>query len=215
MNEAGITKSMVLGGLPFNIPRSGEKNYRRVRELPWGEECLVTRKRDGLSCSFYYFLEEDKFGVLSRSAELRMSSLNRFTEHLSQYNLPTKIKNYCVREGKSLCFRGESFGGRCRNHPVNVDSKGVSRWELFGIWDIHSRRPILINEDGNFLSAAEETKISHVPIIGRGKPLSKELVDHYENDPLGFEGVVIHCAGRTFKILNKPYYNALKITTQL
>lgn len=192
------------GNLPFGIPKTDETNHYHLAELPYGWPCTVTRKRDGSSASFYYHLESDSFGAMSRSLELKTECHNAWTQHISQYNIQEKLTNYCKKHKISLCLRGESFGVGRNNHKANVDAKTGPRWEVFGVWDIKSMRQIAINEPHNFIDLAEECGLSHVPILERCI-LTKDLIDKYQNEPIGFEGVVVHCAGRTFKIINKEY----------
>jgi hypothetical protein len=53
------------------------------------------------------------------------------------------------------------------------------------------------------LSAALE--LPHVPILEYCVDLTPETIRHYSEDSIGYEGVVIHCEGNTFKVINKPY----------
>jgi RNA ligase (TIGR02306 family) len=85
------------GPLPFGIPKTDEENHYKFNDLPYGSLCDVTRKRDGSSCSFYYHLSSDTFGVCSRSLDLKPELLNAYTEHVCQYNIENKLREYCKK----------------------------------------------------------------------------------------------------------------------
>lgn len=212
-DEIGVTKYeppapkdlQAKGYLPFGIPKTDEENHYKLNSLPFGQKCTVTRKRDGSSGSFYYDLSSDTFGALSRSLELKTECLNSWTEHISQYNIESKLRDYCQKHQVSLCVRGESFGNGRNGHKANVDAKQPTTWEVFSVWDIDKRRYILLNEDHNFIDLANECDFKHVPILEAEVELTPELIKQYSDSDIGFEGVVIHCNGETFKIINKAY----------
>lgn len=62
--------------LPYGIFKTDETNYNGLRKLPYGEDVRVTRKRDGSSTTFFYDIEDDNFGVTSRSLELKPECFN-------------------------------------------------------------------------------------------------------------------------------------------
>lgn len=193
------------GNLPFGIPKTDEENYYKFDTLPYGELCTVTRKRDGSSGSYYYSIATDTFGAMSRSLELKTECSNMWTEHIPQYNIEEKLKDYCIQNQVSLCIRGESFGNGRNGHKANVDAKEPTTWEMFSVWDIEKRRYIKIDEEHNFIDVANACGFKHVPILEKDVILTPELVDKYANGDIGFEGVVVHCKGETFKVINLQY----------
>jgi RNA ligase (TIGR02306 family) len=193
------------GGLPFGIPKTDEDNHYKFDFLPYGELCTVTRKRDGSSGSFYYHLESDTFGVMSRSLELKPECPNVWTVHIPQYDIENKLREYCIQNQISLCVRGESFGNGRNGHKANVDAKEQTSWEMFSVWDITNRRYIPLEEEHNFIAVANACGFKHVPVLEQNVVLTPELVEKYANGNIGFEGVVVHCKGETFKIIDKEY----------
>lgn len=193
------------GNLPFGIPKTDEENHYKFDYLPFGTGVVVSRKRDGSSASFYYKLDTDQFGVMSRSLELKPEFLNAYTEHIARYDIENKLRAYCQKHQVSLCVRGESIGNGRNGHKANVDAKGPSAWEVFSVWDIDQRRYIRLHEEHNFIKVAEECGFAHVPILESGVTLTEELVRHYTEDKIGFEGVVIHTPNMSFKCINKVY----------
>jgi hypothetical protein len=200
---------MMLGGLPWGISKTGERNYHELHDVPFGRDCMVMRKRDGYSCSFYYCLKNDRFGVLSRTHELKQDANHVFVQHVKQYNIENQMRQYCQTHKTSLCVRGESFGGGLRKQAANEDSKKGSRWEVFGAWDIENNKRINIRQPHNSISLSQDCGFNHVPILEWQALLTPKLINHYENEEIGFEGVVVHCGESSFKILNQPYYAKL------
>ena len=121
------------GNLPFGIPKTDEENHYKFNILPYGELCTVTRKIDGSSFSVYYKLDLEQFGVMSRSLELKPECLNSFTEHISQYDIENKLRDYCKKHQVSLCVRGESCGNGRNGHKTNVDAKQPTAWMVFSV----------------------------------------------------------------------------------
>lgn len=193
------------GNIPFGIPKTDEENHYKFDNLPYDGLCTVTRKRDGSSASFYYNLSDESFGAMSRSLELKTECLNSWTEHIPQYDIENKLRDYCKTNNVSLCIRGESFGNGRNGHKANVDAKLPTSWEMFSVWNIEERRYVPLNEQHNFIDVANACGFSHIPILEKDVTLTKELIDKYRNDDIGFEGVVIHCNGETFKVINLIY----------
>jgi RNA ligase (TIGR02306 family) len=193
------------GGLPFGIPKTDEDNHYKFDFLPYGEICTVTRKIDGSSVSHYYHLESETFGVMSRSLELKPECNNAYTEHLKQYDIENKLKDYCIQNQISLCVRGESCGNGRNGHKANVDAKQPTAWKVYSVWDIEKRRYIPLEEEHNFITVANACGFEHVPVLEQNVVLTPELIKKYADDDIGFEGVVIHCKGNTFKVISKPY----------
>ena len=142
---------------------------------------------------------------MSRSLELKPECLNSFTEHLTQYDIENKLRAYCQLHQVSLCVRGESCGNGRNGHKANVDAKRPTDWMVFSVWDITNRRYIPINAKHNFIEVANACGFKHVPVLEQNVILTPELVEKYANGNIGFEGVVIHCNGSTFKVISLHY----------
>jgi hypothetical protein len=54
-------------------------------------------------------------------------------------------------------------------------------------------------------TVANACGFEHVPVLEQNVVLTPELIKKYADDDIGFEGVVIHCKGNTFKVISKPY----------
>lgn len=193
------------GNLPYGIPKTDETRLSGMRNPPYGEICNVTRKADGSSCSVYYHLEDDKFGIMSRSLELKPECTNRFTTNIEKYDLRNKLTEYCKKHNVSLCIRGEAYGGGINGHKANVDSKLEAQFAMFSVWNITEHRYYKIGEEHYFENVANEMGIPHVPILERNVEVTKELVDKYALEDIGFEGVVLNYPKGTCKVINKLY----------
>ena len=115
------------------------------------------------------------------------------------------MKDYCIQNQISLCVRGESCGNGRNGHKANVDAKQPTAWKVYSVWDIEKRRYIPLEEEHNFITVANACGFEHVPVLEQNVVLTPELIKKYADDDIGFEGVVIHCKGNTFKVISKPY----------
>lgn len=82
--EASTTAPNAVGGLPYGIPKTDETRYENLRNLPYGEIVDITRKVDGSSFTAYYNVKTDKFGICSRSLELKLKRNFSAIEQKSQ-----------------------------------------------------------------------------------------------------------------------------------
>jgi RNA ligase (TIGR02306 family) len=89
--EAKTTAPNAIGGLPYGIPKTDEVRHNNLRDLPFGEIVDVTRKVDGSSCTMYYNVHTDRFGICSRTLELKLKRKLSFIERQAQAML-YKIK---------------------------------------------------------------------------------------------------------------------------
>lgn len=91
--EAKTTSPNAIGGLPYGIPKTDEVRHNNLHDLPFGEIVDVTRKVDGSSFTAYYNLKTDKFGICSRSLELKLKRNFSAIEQKSQ-DLLYKLNKY-------------------------------------------------------------------------------------------------------------------------
>lgn len=181
-----------------------------IHKLPFGEKVDITLKVDGQSCSFYNHLEDDKFGVLGRSLELKSELTNNYTAHVSKYDIENKLKSFCQKNGVSICIRGESYGQGIQSMEVNPHSKIEKGWAMFSVFLINERRYAEKGEPFYFLNVAKELDLPTVEVLESDVTLTKELIEKYSTgiDKINgkpFEGVVVKWSGGSFKIINKSY----------
>jgi RNA ligase (TIGR02306 family) len=199
------------GGLPFGIPKTDEERWENiVEDIPFGETVDLTLKIDGQSCSFYYDLDSNSFGVLGRSFEFKDGIKNRYTDHLERYGIKEKLSAFCKRHGVSLCLRGESYGEGIQSGKHNPYSQRPAGWAMFSVWNIKTRRYERKGDQFYFLNICEELDLPTTPVVDSNVKLTQELVDVFSkqtdllyNEP--FEGVVVQHPQGSFKIINKSY----------
>lgn len=199
------------GYLPFGIPKTDEERWENiVDELPLGEKVDVTLKVDGQSCSFYYNVETDEFGVLGRSLEMKIEAVNNYTSHVTKYGIREKLEKYCKEHKVSLVIRGESYGSGIQSFEGNPHSKTAKGWAMFSVWDMNDRTYYRKGSQHYFKTVAEALHLPMVTILEEDVELTRELISKYSvgvekvNDQ-PFEGVVINYSTNTFKVINKAY----------
>lgn len=202
------------GYLPLGIPKTDEERWENIVDsLRFGETVDVTLKVDGQSCSFYYDLETDEFGVLGRNLEMKLDAKNNYTDQIDQYKIKEKLIQYCKEHDVSLVLRGESYGVGIQGSKNNPHSMFPKGWVMFSVWDIKNRFYYTKGSQHYFKDVAKLLELPHVPLVEENVKLTKELITHYssEIDKLAgkpFEGVVINDSIGTFKVINKPYDSA-------
>lgn len=201
-----------IGYLPFNIPETDEERWENIIDnIPFGEKVDITLKVDGQSSSYYYY---DIFGVLGRRLELKKDSDNKYTHHIKNLSIDSKLENFCKKYNISLCLRGESYGKGIQTSKNNPHSQINNSWKMFSVWNIKERRYERKNDPFYFLKISAELDLPTVDIIESDVILTPELIEKYStkltklNGDM-FEGVVVQHKNGSFKIINK-YYDSKK-----
>lgn len=204
------------GGLPYGIPKTDEERWENYREhqLPYGQPVDIFLKNDGQSCSFFYEINDDKFGILGRTLELHEIFENKYTAHINRYDLKFKLIELAKNLKTSLCIRGESYGEGIQGMEINPHSKMKAGWAMFSVYLINERRYARKGDPHYFLNIAGQLGLPTVDLIEKDVILTKELIEKYstgitELNGNPFEGVVVQHAGGSFKIINK-YYDSKK-----
>jgi RNA ligase (TIGR02306 family) len=207
------------GGLPFSIPKTDETRASDIiNKLPYGELVDVTLKVDGQSCSYYVNIDtptfEPIFGVLGRNLEIKDDSQNNYTANVDRYDIKRKLTEYCLKEGVSLCIRGESYGQGIQGMEANPHSKMQKGWVMFSVYLVREMRYARKGDKYYFINVAKELGLPHVEIVESDVELNRELIEKYSTgiknlDGYLFEGVVINHSKDSFKVINK-YYDSIK-----
>jgi RNA ligase (TIGR02306 family) len=199
--------------LPFGIPKTDEERWENIVDLiPWGETVDVTLKIDGQSWSIYYNMDTKEFGVLGRSLEYALDAENRYSVHLfrSYPNLKQQFIDYCIRLGKSLCLRGESYGQGVQNSKTNPHSKLNPNIAIFSCYIISERRYAQKGDPLYFINVCADLGLPTVPVLEKDVVLTPQLVEKYSKgiekiNGQQFEGVVIKHSKGSFKVMSKAY----------
>jgi len=199
------------GYLPYGIGKTDEERFENIiDELPYGELVDISLKVDGQSCSFYEQIEDDAFGVLGRTLEMKAECANKYTDHVGRYDIKNKLESFCKKEGVSLCIRGESYGVGLQSMETNPHSKLEPAWAMFSVYNITERKYENKGSKYYYTNVAKELNLPTVLMVEENVILTKELVEKYSTginriNGLPFEGVVVKFAGGSFKIINKDY----------
>jgi len=143
------------GGMPFDIPKTDEERVENLKpqNVPIGAAVDITLKIDGQSCSFFYNLDKDRYGILARREEIKsrwdaqnsfeavviwlakkypyfkkfVKARNNYDYVAEKYAIREKLIEYCKAHNVSLVIRGETYGDGLQAHAINPHAKVVNR----------------------------------------------------------------------------------------
>jgi len=200
------------GGLPFGIHKTDEERFENLRgkHLPIGEIADIQLKIDGQSCSYFYHVPTDRFGVLGRSLELHEIFENNYTAHIGRYDIKNKLIEYCKKHNVSLCIRGESYGEGIQGMDINPHSKMPKGWAMFSTFLVEENCYAEKGHPHYFKNVAAEMGLPIADMIEEDVVITQELLDKYSTgikqlNGKSFEGVVVKTNKTSFKIINKHY----------
>lgn len=196
------------GGLPYQMPKTDEERYQNLDlSLFYGQPVTITQKVDGQS--FTAYVKDCEFGVCGRTYEIKTESQNRYTAHISRYNLQEKLLAYSAKHSVNIALRGESYGNGIQNLGHNAHAKLPHGVMFFSVWLIDEMRYALRGHEHNVFNVCAELDLPTVPLLEKDVILTPELIHHYANlDKLNgeyFEGVVVDTGTKTFKVINLNY----------
>lgn len=199
-----------IGELPYEIKRTDELRFEEYRddELPYGEIADGTLKYDGKSLTFYYHIEDDKFGVTNRNFDIDVTKDNIHTKLID--TVKDKIISYCKKHNMSLAFRGELYGNGIQSSKNNPHSSEELGFACYNVFDIKNREYCKKGEKHYFLDVCKELDIKHVDVIEKDVVITPELLTKYSTElkkinGKSFEGIVFKHSKGSFKVINKHY----------
>lgn len=155
----------VVGLFPSFISKSDQE---RIQNLPnyfsnYKEtQFEVTIKLDGSSGTYFYKVDENRFGVCSRNMELKDDDKNTFWKIAREYEIAHILRSY----NKSIALQGEVIGEGIQKNPEQI--KGHA-FHIFDIFDIEQRRYYDYEERKKIFdelnSLAKNRKLDHVPVL--------------------------------------------------
>lgn len=200
-----------IGELPYFIGETDEVLYENIIEkIPFGELCDVTLKADGTSNSFFYKIEDDRFGILGRRLEYAADALNNYVANVERYDLKTKLIAFCKKYNVSLCIRGESYGKGIQSNAHNPFAFMPNGWAMFSVYKMDELRYAHKGSPLYYATIADELQLPTVPMLEKDVVLTMELIKKYESElkeinGKPFEGVVIKHSKGSFKVINNHY----------
>lgn len=207
------------------VPKTDEQRVQNLQPLLdryVGEKCYITEKVDGCSCTIYYDIQNDDFGVCSRKLDLKENDNNSFWKCIKEMDIENKLKTYCQDRCKSYAIQGELVGNGIQSNKLKLN--GV-RILFFNIFDISKYQYLNFEE---FKKAFKEMDLPTVPIINENYTLHNDIdklvVESIEtselNKEIQKEGIVVRPleekqdlfmsnnfgSGRvSFKVINPKY----------
>lgn len=141
--DAGVTKyekllptqmaGVAKGSFPSFLQRTDEENFQKVPhivEYLVGRKYYATEKADGTSCTVFF--NGDRFGVCSRSLELRDSEGSTYWDVAKRYNLQEKLPKM-----GEYAIQFEICGPGIQSNPMGLRQKEA---RVFDVFDIRERR---------------------------------------------------------------------------
>lgn len=214
--EPPIPKEMdVVGYLPYGIGKTDEDRAESlIDKLPFGKLVDVTLKIDGQSCSYYYKVDEKKFGILGRNFEYVEGQFNPYNVNAERIGIKDKLIKYCEEHNVSLCLRGEQYGNGIQKGKHNPHAVKNLGWAMFSVYLIDEREYAHKGHQFYYRNVAKELEINTILLIEEDVILTPELITKYSTEltdlnGVNFEGVVIKHTNGSFKVINK-YYDSIK-----
>lgn len=170
------------GSFPYFIPKT---DCERVQNLSiqvqqWAEEKVVfqkSEKLDGSSMTVFY--KDGEVGVCSRNLELKDDGTSTFWETAKNEQLVEKLISF----GKNIALQGELLGGQIQGNAYKITG---FKFFLYDIYDIDKQEYLQPEAVEKF---AEESGISHVPIIGYVTLPKEDIVQTLLSDADGNSAV--------------------------
>lgn len=138
-------------GMPYGIPKTDENRVENMVEknVPYNSIVDISLKMDGQSCSFFYDVEKDRFGILARREEVKtrwdgenifekgfiwlalkypflqrfLKARNNYDHVCEKYGMKSKLIEYCKNHNVSLVIRGETYGTGLQSRKNNPHSQ--------------------------------------------------------------------------------------------
>jgi RNA ligase (TIGR02306 family) len=198
----------ILGDLPFNMPKTDEERFENLEKLPFGDLVDVSLKIDGQSCTIYYDLQSDKFGVCGRNYEFKLEVENNFTNQALL--IKTKLVDFCKKNQVSLALRGENYGTGIQRGAHNPYSFLPKSFACFNVYNLTKKCYERKGSPFYFVDLCAELGVEIAPLVEKNVQLSEDLLQKYSINlkvlnNQKFEGVVIKHPAFSFKIINKHY----------
>jgi RNA ligase (TIGR02306 family) len=149
------------GGFPFNQLKSDEERIENlVQSYPIlkAHRYVVTEKLEGSSAN--YFLDNNEFGVCSRSNNLHESERNSFWKVAKKLNIEEKMRSYAETHGlRNFNIQGELVGEGVQSNIYNLKGQTV---KFYASFDIDTQTYINYIQ---FIEMINEMGLETVPVI--------------------------------------------------
>lgn len=151
------------GSFPSFMPKTDETRIQVLQDLLTkykGTKMYYAEKLDGASESIFlnnHLDPEDRFGVCSRSQELKRSDNNSLWKMVDKYNIENNLKKL----NRNIALQGEIIGEGIQSNKYKL--KGQDFY-VFNIFDINNYRYLDFDE---FMQLASLLNLKTVPILNK------------------------------------------------
>lgn len=130
--ERATTGGTVIGGLPYDIPKTDETRVQAQPELIQefaGINYYISTKCDGSSHSIS--LDENGFHATGHNYEYKDDGKSSFYEWIKKNNIEEKVRKYCFETNiKTLTIQGEFCGAGIQKNPLRLQTPD---WFVFTV----------------------------------------------------------------------------------
>lgn len=149
-------------------------------------------------------------GITSRTMDLKIDKVNKYTTIVNKYGIIDKLKEFCNTHNVNLALRGEIYGNGIQNMKHNPHCNKPLSFALFSVLNLDTLKYEGIDSPMYYERIAEQLNIETVPMVEKGVELTPALIKKYDEDltkinDQPFEGVVIKMVNGSFKVINKDY----------
>ncbi len=216
--------------LPYGLGKTDQENVQNMdRAVILGKDYLVTRKKDGSSCTITFAAEGDDIDIhiTSRSIDLKLEAENVYTQAAKPviaYIVEELGGHLKQHQDIVLVLRGEVTASFIQRKAINIDAKGEPTFWCFEAFCMDKNGGVIATTNKSYFSIDKELtcytkmpKLQTVPIIKVVCNLQESDIDRYLNAPASEgEGVVLweiikdtlgapKPTGLSFKIRSKEY----------
>jgi len=128
------------GTFPSFIIKTDEERIQNIsgqlKEFD-GKMVYESLKIDGTSCTYYYLIEEDKFGICSRNMEMLEDGGSVYALTAKRENIKDKLKSYCLDKGYSIAIQGEISGPSIQGNKLKFPTQ---QFHIFTMQKINANR---------------------------------------------------------------------------
>jgi RNA ligase (TIGR02306 family) len=160
-------KGEVKGSFPAFIPKTDETRVQVLQPILTrykGEQCYITEKVDGASCTAY--LKDGEFGVCSRNLDLKETPGNAFWKAVRDAKVEEKMREKNVG---NCAIQGELIGNGIQDNRLHIEGRKIL-W--FNVFDIDKFKYLDFNDFWMFMLMLD---LEVVPIIKMDYTLEDDI----------------------------------------
>jgi len=153
------------GTFPSFIIKTDEERIQNISSVLSqfdGKTVYESLKIDGTSCTYYYLLENDKFGICSRNMEMLEDGGSIYALMAKRENIKDKLKSFCIDKGHSIAIQGEISGPSIQGNKLRFPAQ---QFHIFTMQKISEKDIPTYMSKKDILDFSEYSGILSVPIL--------------------------------------------------